>query len=306
MRSRPALADPARWSTGAPPRSPPCATGPAAACPAGSTAPTADLAARRGRVRALSPAATLARGYAVVQDADGARRPRPRRRCPRRGSASPARASCRSAWPAGPPAAPQPRAGSRDAAEPDDRRRAPRCRATSRPVTSWTRWSAGWRQGGVTLEESLALWERGEELARICQDWLDGARAAAGRGARRAAGRTDARRGLSAEARGDRVRSVPHDRCTPPVVRRAGGGPRGTTYRLQPRSTVKSGSVFSRTSSSVTPSASSRSTRPSAVTSMTRRSVMIRWTTPRPVRGSEHSCDDLVASRPWRCAPSAR
>jgi len=31
--------------------------------------------------------------------------------------------------------------------------------------------------GGVTLEESLQLWERGEELAKICQDWLDGARA---------------------------------------------------------------------------------------------------------------------------------
>jgi exodeoxyribonuclease VII small subunit len=31
--------------------------------------------------------------------------------------------------------------------------------------------------GGVTLEESLQLWERGEELARICQEWLDGARA---------------------------------------------------------------------------------------------------------------------------------
>lgn len=30
--------------------------------------------------------------------------------------------------------------------------------------------------GGTTLEESLALWERGEELARVCQDWLDGAR----------------------------------------------------------------------------------------------------------------------------------
>lgn len=31
--------------------------------------------------------------------------------------------------------------------------------------------------GGVTLEESLALWERGEQLAQICQQWLDGARA---------------------------------------------------------------------------------------------------------------------------------
>lgn len=30
--------------------------------------------------------------------------------------------------------------------------------------------------GGLGLEESLALWERGEELAGICQRWLDGAR----------------------------------------------------------------------------------------------------------------------------------
>jgi len=30
--------------------------------------------------------------------------------------------------------------------------------------------------GGTTLDESLALWERGEALARICQTWLDGAR----------------------------------------------------------------------------------------------------------------------------------
>jgi len=31
--------------------------------------------------------------------------------------------------------------------------------------------------GGSTLEESLALWERGEQLATVCQRWLDGARA---------------------------------------------------------------------------------------------------------------------------------
>ena len=31
--------------------------------------------------------------------------------------------------------------------------------------------------GGNTLEESLAMWERGEQLAQICQGWLDGARA---------------------------------------------------------------------------------------------------------------------------------
>ena len=30
--------------------------------------------------------------------------------------------------------------------------------------------------GSATLEESLKLWERGEELAGICQEWLDGAR----------------------------------------------------------------------------------------------------------------------------------
>jgi len=30
--------------------------------------------------------------------------------------------------------------------------------------------------GGSSLEESLALWERGERLADVCQRWLDGAR----------------------------------------------------------------------------------------------------------------------------------
>lgn len=30
--------------------------------------------------------------------------------------------------------------------------------------------------GGTTLEESLALWERGERLATVCQEWIDGAR----------------------------------------------------------------------------------------------------------------------------------
>jgi exodeoxyribonuclease VII small subunit len=31
--------------------------------------------------------------------------------------------------------------------------------------------------GGQSLEESLGLWERGEQLADICQKWLDGATA---------------------------------------------------------------------------------------------------------------------------------
>jgi exodeoxyribonuclease VII small subunit len=31
--------------------------------------------------------------------------------------------------------------------------------------------------GDLPLEQSLALWERGEKLAAICQAWLDGAKA---------------------------------------------------------------------------------------------------------------------------------
>jgi exodeoxyribonuclease VII small subunit len=31
--------------------------------------------------------------------------------------------------------------------------------------------------GGAPLAESLELWERGERLAAICQQWLDGAKA---------------------------------------------------------------------------------------------------------------------------------
>ena len=32
-------------------------------------------------------------------------------------------------------------------------------------------------QGGTSLAESLALWEQGEELAMVCQQALEGARA---------------------------------------------------------------------------------------------------------------------------------
>jgi exodeoxyribonuclease VII small subunit len=31
--------------------------------------------------------------------------------------------------------------------------------------------------GGLSLEQSLDLWERGERLAAICEEWLEGARA---------------------------------------------------------------------------------------------------------------------------------
>ncbi|MDA8911243.1 exodeoxyribonuclease VII small subunit [Aquiluna sp.] len=31
-------------------------------------------------------------------------------------------------------------------------------------------------QQNVSLEASMLLWERGEELAKICEEWLSGAR----------------------------------------------------------------------------------------------------------------------------------
>lgn len=31
--------------------------------------------------------------------------------------------------------------------------------------------------GGLTLEQSLELWERGERLGDVCSQWLEGARA---------------------------------------------------------------------------------------------------------------------------------
>ncbi|WP_024874931.1 exodeoxyribonuclease VII small subunit [Saccharomonospora piscinae] len=34
----------------------------------------------------------------------------------------------------------------------------------------------GLEAGGLSLEESLALWERGEQLARLCERHLEGAR----------------------------------------------------------------------------------------------------------------------------------
>jgi len=37
--------------------------------------------------------------------------------------------------------------------------------------------------GGLPLEQSLDLWERGERLAAICEQWLEGARARLARAA---------------------------------------------------------------------------------------------------------------------------
>ena len=49
-------------------------------------------------------------------------------------------------------------------------------------------------QGSSTLEESLALWERGEALARRCEEWLIGAKT------RLDAARLDATRAAAAAA----------------------------------------------------------------------------------------------------------
>ncbi|GAA1671861.1 hypothetical protein GCM10010977_17030 [Citricoccus zhacaiensis] len=45
--------------------------------------------------------------------------------------------------------------------------------------------------GGAGLEESLALWERGEALADRCEEWLNGARAKLDEVRAKTADRTD-------------------------------------------------------------------------------------------------------------------
>ena len=56
-------------------------------------------------------------------------------------------------------------------------------------------------QGSIPLEESLRLWEIGEQLARRCQDWLDGARERLA--AARAAPEAEGPRGESGTGQGE-------------------------------------------------------------------------------------------------------
>ncbi len=42
--------------------------------------------------------------------------------------------------------------------------------------------------GGLTLEQSLELWEQGEKLATVCEEWLEGARAKLAAATTRASG----------------------------------------------------------------------------------------------------------------------
>ena len=60
-------------------------------------------------------------------------------------------------------------------------------------------------QGSATLEQSLALWERGEALAQRCEEWLIGARARldAARGAGSADGSTTAGSDAAGDANAD-------------------------------------------------------------------------------------------------------
>ena len=71
--------------------------------------------------------------------------------------------------------------------------------------------------GGASLEESLALWERGEALAKRCEQWLEGARKRLAAARDQAADKT---RNRHAAAAGSAVRSarpvpVPYRRRTP-------------------------------------------------------------------------------------------
>ena len=125
-----------------------------------------EIAHHRARARALSPLATLRRGYAVLQDADGhvltsvAQAPK--------GAAVSVRvadgrvhAKVTTTENSSLPRSPMP----------DEK--IPYEQAREELVEVVRKLEAG----GTTLEESLALWERGERLATICQEWLDGARA---------------------------------------------------------------------------------------------------------------------------------
>ena len=77
----------------------------------------------------------------------------------------------------------QQQAAERPAAEPPAADRAAADRATAeRPAyeqarDELTELVKRLEAGGLTLEQSLALWERGERLAMICEEWLEGARA---------------------------------------------------------------------------------------------------------------------------------
>lgn len=62
-------------------------------------------------------------------------------------------------------------------------------------------------QGSSTLEDSLALWERGEALARRCEEWLIGAKARLD-AAKRSEARNDAARTSAANNSAARTSAI--------------------------------------------------------------------------------------------------
>jgi exodeoxyribonuclease VII small subunit len=56
--------------------------------------------------------------------------------------------------------------------------------------------------GGLTLEQSLEEWERGERLAAICADWLEGARARIATAMAQRAGDTSGQAGEASQTGG--------------------------------------------------------------------------------------------------------
>ncbi len=146
-----------------------------------------DLEHVRHRLAALGPAATLARGYAVVQrvTGDGAG---DRCRCCARSARWPPATGCGSGsatarWP--------PRCSPSSRPTDQQRSRARRERDEAEPMTERPAIEQlGYEQardelaevvraleaGGLSLDESVALWERGEALARHCEQQLAGAR----------------------------------------------------------------------------------------------------------------------------------
>ena len=109
---------------------------------------------RRGaRLRALSPRATLERGYAIVRGGDGIVR-----------SVGPLAAGDRDRRRAG-------RGRLRGTRGRDGDRR-PTSKRRSR---SSSRSSSGSSAADASLDEAIALWERGEELYRFCRGKLDAA-----------------------------------------------------------------------------------------------------------------------------------
>ena len=150
-----------------------------------------DLVHQLARIRALSPLATLRRGYAVLSDADGQALSsvatlEPGQDIHIRVGDGRIGATTTSVRPDRP--GQRPPRQRRPATTQTTTQTTPRSREQrGRPVTDELSYEDArdqlievvrtLEQGGTSLAESLALWERGEELAKVCQRSLEGARA---------------------------------------------------------------------------------------------------------------------------------